>query len=261
VAFLIKLINNIIFIFNEYSKIMPGLDVIFKKKIYNSQTDAVNGVVVFDNSSNKIFVGGDCFSSDVKDAAYNSSTNTLTITKCDNSVITVSFSGYESSSNKVTTLSDASTNTQYPSAKCVYDSVRMKPVVVWEVSTLSDGILATETDISANPNWQITNLDLTPFKSVELYIHAGGSANMSYTPSIVIEIDLDTINQSTFGHYLGSAVVQGPNDRNRLLAVSAAISSDKTSVIFNRCTSLYGTAATDANNNGRVLYKIVGNYD
>lgn len=78
VAFLIKLINNIIFIFifNEYSKIMPGLDVILKKKIYNAETDAVNGVVVFDNSSNKIFVGGDCFSSDVNDVL----TDTATVT-------------------------------------------------------------------------------------------------------------------------------------------------------------------------------------
>jgi hypothetical protein len=131
---------------------------------------------------------------------------------------------------------------------------------LWQVSSLSEGLLATESDISETPNWQITNLDMSPFRSVELYIHSGGNSNMSYTPSIVIEVDLDNINKSSFGHFLGSAVVQGPNDRNRLLAVSVAISADKTSVIFNRCTSLYGTAATDANNNGRVLYKIVGNY-
>lgn len=30
---------------------------------------------------------------------------------------------YEAKSNKVTTLSSASTDTQYPSAKCVYDLV------------------------------------------------------------------------------------------------------------------------------------------
>lgn len=30
---------------------------------------------------------------------------------------------YEASANKVTTLSSASTDTQYPSAKCVYDLV------------------------------------------------------------------------------------------------------------------------------------------
>lgn len=241
---------------------MPGLDVIFKKKIYNPQTDAVNGVVVFDNSSNKIFVGGDCFSSDVKDATYNSSTNTLTITKCDNTVITVSFSGYESASNKVTTLSDASTDVQYPSAKCVYDSVRLKPVVVWEAQTVSQGYLATETNIAQSMNnWQLTNLDLSEFKTVEVYIRAGGDRDIAYTPSIVIEIDLDDMNKSPFGHFLGSDVVQAPNDRNRLLAVSVAISEDKTKVLFNRCTSLYGTAVTEANNNGRVMYKIIGYYD
>lgn len=240
---------------------MPNVEVSFRKKNYNESTDSGNGVIVFDNSTNRIYVGGDCFSSNVKDASYNSTTKQLLIVKCDDSTISVSFGGYETTSNKVTSLSSLSTDEQYPSAKCVYDNVRLKPVVVWEASTLSDGLLATESDISQNPNWQLTNLDMSGFKTVEVYIRAGGNSNMSYTPSIIVEIDLSTINKSSFGHFLGSAVVQGPNDRNRLLAVSVAISEDKTSVLFNRCTSLYGTDATDANNNGRVLYKIIGYYD
>ncbi len=233
-----------------------------RKKIYNAATDAVNGVVVFDNATGKIYVGGDCFSSEVSDASLNPTTGVLSITKSDNSTITVNLGSFEQTSNKVTSLSAASTDTQYPSAKCVYDSIPIKPVVVWEAETVSQGFLATETDIAQSMNnWQITNLDMTPFKYVELYIRAGGNANVSYTPGVVVTIDLSTINKSTFGHFLGSAVVQGPNDRNRLLAVSAAVSEDKTSIIFNRCTSLYGTAATDANNNGRILYKVVGYYD
>ena len=32
-------------------------------------------------------------------------------------------SGKENSSNKVTSISSSSTNTQYPSAKCVYDAI------------------------------------------------------------------------------------------------------------------------------------------
>lgn len=241
---------------------MPGLNVIFRKKIYNSTTDSGNGVVVFDNTTNKIYVGGECYSSDVKDASYNSTTNVLTITKRDNTTITVNFSGYETTSNKVTSLSSESTDGQYPSAKCVYDNIRMKPVVVWEAQTVSQGYLATETNIAQSMNnWQLTNLDLSEFKTVEVYIRAGGDRDIAYTPSIVIEIDLDDMNKSPFGHFLGSDVVQEPNDRNRLLAVSVAISEDKTSVLFNRCTSLYGTAVTEANNNGRVMYKIIGYYD
>lgn len=240
---------------------MPNVEVSFRKKNYNSSTDSGNGIIVFDNTTNKIYVGGDCFSSNVKDASYNSNTKQLVITKSDNSTITVSFGGYETTSNKVTSLSSSSTDTQYPSAKCVFDSVGLKPVVVWEASTVSEGILATETDISANPTWQITNLDMSGFRTVELYIRSGGDSNINYTSSIAIEIDLSTINKSSFGHFIGSAVVQNPNDRNRLLAVSVAISEDKTSVLFNRCTSLYGTAATSSNNNGKVLYKIIGYYD
>ena len=34
-----------------------------RKKIYNAATDAVNGVVVFDNATRKIYVGGKCCSS------------------------------------------------------------------------------------------------------------------------------------------------------------------------------------------------------
>ena len=185
----------------------------------------------------------------------------MTITKCDNSTLTVNFSGYETTTNKVTTLSSSSTDTQYPSAKCVYDNVRLKPVVVWEAATVSEGILATESDVSASPTWQITNLDMTPYRYVELYIRSGGDSNINYTSSIVIELELSTINKSSFGHFIGSAVVQNPNDRNRLLAVSVVVSEDKTSVLFNRCTSLYGTAATSSNNNGKVLYKIIGYYD
>lgn len=238
-----------------------GVEVILKKKVYNPSLDSGPGVVVFDKSARKIWVGGECYSSEVMDISYNTTTKVLLITKFDGTAITLNFSTFETTGNKVTTLSAASTDTQYPSAKCVYDSIRKKPVTVWEATTTAQGILAREADISATPNWHLTDLDMTPFKYVEIYIKAGGSANVSYTPSIVIEVDLSDMNKSTFGHFLGSAVVQAPNDRNRLLAVSVAVSEDKTKVVFSRCTSLYGTAATDANNNGRIMYKIVGYYD
>ena len=245
---------------------MPNsVPITFRKKQYNSATDAGNGVVVFDNTTGKIFVGGDCYSSDVKNATLNSTTGVFTITKTDNSTITIDFDDYEQTNNKVTTLSSASTDGQYPSAKCVYDNIRLKPVVVWEAQTVSQGYLATETDIAQSmSNWQLTNLDLSGFESVELYIRAGENPSLGTsfkTPSAVIEIDLDDMNKSVFGHFLGSALVQYPNDRNRLLALSAAVSEDKTSIIFNRCTSLYGTGATSSNDGGKVLYKVIGYYD
>ena len=230
---------------------------------------STDGVLVFDRNTKRIYCGINpltetaySFGSNVQDISYNSITSVLTITYVNGTTESISIgSGAELVANKVTSLSSYSTDIQYPSAKCVYDNIRMKPVVVWEAETVSQGFLATESDISQNPNWQITNLDMSDFKTVELYIRSGGTSNISYTSSVVIEIDLDDLNKSSFGHFLGSAIVQNPNDRNRILAVSAAISEDKTSVIFNRCTSLYGTAATSSNTDGKVLYKIIGYYD
>lgn len=229
---------------------------------------SVDGTVVLDNNTKRLFAGFDTtknkaivYGSNVDDVVWNATANTLTIQYINGTSQVVSLATFEKNSNKVTSLSSSSTDTEYPSAKCVYDSIRKKPVVVWQATTVSEGIFAAESDMSANPNWQLTNLDMSEFKTVELYIRSGGNSDMSYTPSVVIEIDLDEMNKSAFNHYIGSAVVQGPNDRNRLLAVTAAVSENKTSVFFSRCTSLYGTEATDANNNGRILYKILGYYD
>ena len=238
-----------------------NVKLILKKKTYDPTLDSDPGTIVFDETSHKVWVGGECYSSEVNDLTYNPQTKTITISKFNGSSSSIDLSVYETTDNKVTSISAQSTDNEYPSAKCVYDNIRKKPVVVWEATTSSEGILAREADISASPNWHLTGLDMTPFRYVEIYIKAGGSANTSYTPSIVVPIDLSDINKSSFGHFLGSAVVQGPNDRNRLLAVSVAVSEDKTKVVFSRCTSLYGTAATDANNNGRIMYKIIGYYD
>jgi len=94
-----------------------------RKKTYNPSTDAANGVMVFDNTTHKIYVGGVCFSSDVSDCSLNASTGVLTITKTNNTTITVNLNSFELNQNKVTTLSSSSTDAQYPSAKCVYDMI------------------------------------------------------------------------------------------------------------------------------------------
>ena len=114
---------------------MPSnVNIIFRRKIYDSTTDNANGIVVFDNSTGKIYVGGSCYGSDVKDAVLNSSTNVLTITKSDNTTIAIDFNSFENNANKVTSLSSSSTDTQYPSAKCVYD-------LIGPINTALDAIL------------------------------------------------------------------------------------------------------------------------
>ena len=234
--------------------------VTLKKKPYNSSTDAGNGIVVFDNTTNRIYVGGRCYSSDVKNATLNSTSGILTITKYDNSVLTVDLNSYERTANKVTSLTAASTDEQYPSAKCIYNLSKDKPEVVWQAASVANGILATETDLSPTPAYQLTDLDMTKYQKVKLFVKSGGSGN-STTASAIIQIDLGGLAKGAYDHFIGSAIVQNPNNRNRLLALTAAISEDKTSVFFNRTTSLYGTAATSANSDGRVLYKIKGYFN
>lgn len=96
---------------------MSNVEIKFKKKVYNHTTDSGTGIVVFDTTTNKIYVSGVCYSSDVKNASWNQNTNTLTLTKSDNTTVSLNMSNYELTSNKVTSISSQSTDTQYPSAK------------------------------------------------------------------------------------------------------------------------------------------------
>ena len=235
---------------------MTNKEFNLKRKSFNALTDSVDGLLVFDPYTHKIYLAGDCFSSNIKDVSFNQSTGVITLTKMNGTEETINLN-FEKYTNKVTSISDQSTDDEYPSAKCIYGTLENKGEVVWEAQTVSNGILATETDLSQSPVWQLTNLDMTPYQIVCLYIRSGGTG-ADTTASGVIRINLASINTSPFGYFIGSTVLQNPNNRNRLLALSAAISKDKTKVLFNRCTSLYNTAATSANSDGRVLYKIVG---
>ena len=169
----------------------------------------------------------------------------------------------ETQNNKVQSVVANSTSTiDYPSTKAVYDEFQRKPVVVWE--TDSNFLAAIQADISANPAWQLTGLDLTPYKRVKIYSKAGkGRTTASATPAMVLEISLDTIAGSTDygGNFIGSAIVQKPNDNNRLATLTCAISADKTKFVVLRQTSLYGTAATTNADIGADVYKIEGYYD
>lgn len=54
-----------------------------RKKEYNQSTDSDDGVIVFDTVTNTIIVGGDSFSSTVKDANWDNTSKLLTITEVD----------------------------------------------------------------------------------------------------------------------------------------------------------------------------------
>ena len=176
---------------------------------------------------------------------------------------------FELISNKSQDIVGNSASTSlYPSAKAVYDQFQRKPDVVWEVSDVSQGLLALNTNISSNVAWQLTNLDLTPYKRIKIYAKAGRktgalAADSSIVPAVVIEMLLDdrakeTVTQNVF---LGSAVIQNPNDANRLGTLTCAVSADKTKFAVLRQTSIYGTAATSNTDTYEYVFLIEGYYD
>ena len=182
-----------------------------------------------------------------------------------NVLTTTNIITFESISNKVTSVVNYSTSTaKYPTTKAVFDEFQRKPVVIWE--TDGTGLVGLNTDMSANPSWQLTNLDFSPFKRVKIYTRAaqksGSTASASTTPAAVLEMSLDPRAAGPYGgHYIGSYMGQKPNDANRLFTVTCAISADKTSFAVIRMTTLYGTAATSNSDVPAYVFKIEGYYD
>lgn len=161
-------------------------------------------------------------------------------------------------------VSNATSAMHYPSTKAVYDQFQRKPVTVWEVTDKTQGLKALQTDIAATMNWQLTGLDLTPFKRIKVYSCGGqGSTNAGTTGAMVLEMSLDSRMAITTkgGHYVGSVLSQKPNDANRYASLTCAVSADKTSFAVLRQTSLYGTAATTNNDIGANVVLIEGYYD
>ena len=142
------------------------------------------------------------------------------------------------------------------------------PSVVWEVADVTQGLLARNTNISSNLEWHLTGLNLAPFKRIKIYAKAGRKTgataqDSSIVPAVIIEMLLDdrakeTVSQNVF---IGSAVVQNPNDANRLGTLTCAVSGDKTKFAVTRATSLYGTAATSNTDCYQYVFKIEGYYD
>lgn len=144
-----------------------------------------------------------------------------------------------------------------------------KPVVVWEVdgTVVTTGLVAVGEDISANPNWQLTDLNLTPYKRIKIFSKAaqkaGTTASASTTPAMVLEMSLDSraAIAEYGGNYVGSMLAQKPNDANRLCTLTCAVSADKTKFEVLRMTNLYGTAATSNSDVNAYVFKIEGYYD
>lgn len=170
--------------------------------------------------------------------------------------------------NALFKTSDLATNYNselaYPNVKGVWDTFQRKPVVVWEVTDTARGLNAIQADISENPAWQLTGLDMTPFKRIKVYSKGSqGQTNAGTTAAMILEISLDPRMAivSKGGNYVGSVLSQKPNDANRYASLTCAVSADKTKFVVLRQTSLYGTAATTNNDIGASVVLIEGYYD
>ena len=196
---------------------------------------------------------------------------TYTVTGVGSNVCTVAKQEkeFELLSNKVQSVVANSTSTDYyPSTKAVFDEYQRKPVVVWEESTPANYLSAIQADLSASPAWQLTNLDLTPYKRIKIYSCAGRKSSgvgvdASTTPAIILEMSLDprAAIAEYGGNYVASNEVQKPNDANRFATITCAVSADKTSFVVLRQTNIYGTAATSNNDANANVFMIEGYYD
>lgn len=163
-------------------------------------------------------------------------------------------------------IANASSLFHYPNCLAVYSQFQRKPDIVWEVDgvIVTEGLNAIQQNLSASPAWQLTDLDLTPYKRIKIYSKSGkGSTNASTTAAMILEMSLDSRMASTAwgGNYVASVLSQKPNDNNRYASLTCAVSADKTKFVVLWQSSLYGTAATTNADIGASVVLIEGYYD
>lgn len=163
---------------------------------------------------------------------------------------------FEKVSDRVQNLFDYSTDeTKHPSAKATYDLMKFVYDLVMPVKIYDDptGFEANDEDIG---NWQLTGLDLTPYKRVKFYIKAAEEGNTG-SPSHIVEIHLDDRAKNAQGHFTGGHTAVFPDSTAKFHNVICSVKGDKTAVAFNRANRF--SASTSATSlGGRYCYLIEG---
>ena len=115
----------------------------------------------------------------------------------------------ENTSNKVTSISSSSTNTQYPSAKCVYDSQEAQNTRIQALEDMVNGeptIEGTGTSITLNNtlNGEINSIDLKGNTS-----QSGTPTPSSPIPVNVVSGDneINVCGKNLFGNYEESNII------------------------------------------------------
>lgn len=134
--------------------------------------------------------------------------------------------------------------------------LQTNPVVLYETDGTT-GLLGHNQDDYAT-RWQLENLDMTPYRYIKCYFKASSlTAATGYTPAVVVEIPLDEAAMGSTS-YFGGQMVPLPFNRNRQYLVSCAVDGTKTKFQVVHQNTLWDVTTSDANNNGRYLYKIEG---
>ena len=134
--------------------------------------------------------------------------------------------------------------------------LQTNPVVLYETDGTT-GLLG-HNDSTFENHWQLTNLDFTPYKFIRCYFKASALNDATgYTPAVVVDVPLDEAAKGPT-IYMGGQMVALPFNRNRQYLVSCAVDSTKTKFQVVHQNTIWDVTASDANNNGRYLYKIEG---
>ena len=131
-------------------------------------------------------------------------------------------------------------------------------VVLYETDG-STGLLGiNDTASSLSSNWQLEDMDFTPYRYIKCYFKASsGVNNTAYTPAVIVTVQLDNAALGTTA-YIGGTMCVLPFNKNREYTVSCAVDSSKTKFQVIHQDTLWDISSSDANNNGRYLYKIEG---
>lgn len=163
---------------------------------------------------------------------------------------------FEQHANKIQNIFDYSTDeTKYPSAKATYDLMKFVYDLVMPVKIYDDptGFEANDKDIGS---WQLTGLNLTPYKRIKFYIKAAESDG-SGSPSHIVELHLDDRAKNGQGHFTGGHTSIFPDATGKFHNVVCSVSGDKTALAFNRAYR-YSASTPATSAGGRYCYLIEG---
>ena len=128
---------------------------------------------------------------------------------------------------------------------------RFAPHIIYSDPT---GFEASNEDVG---KWQLTGLDLSQYAKLKFYIRSAGDGDTNWSPSHIVELHLDDRARGSNGHFTAGHTAVCPNSTGRFHNVIVSVSSDKTSLAFNR-SNRYNASTSATSIEGRCCYLIEG---